>query len=223
MRCTRCNRPAVPQAVGRTPEGDLVFGWCLACLEATGCREIVAARPVRRASTALVLQEPRAPRLLLKTLSRARVASDRRTGRAGTADPRRRVIVVVAWGLWLWGLTLVAAGVVLRSLRGPNPPRSVGPGNPVLLIGGGAATALVALFLLATAFGNARPPARPRAAAAGLLRLTQLAALLGVLALLATVLLRRDRRPVPYLVLTVTAALALAARLGHLMVRRPTP
>ena len=37
MRCTRCDRIAIPQVVARTPENLLVFGWCLACLAEERC------------------------------------------------------------------------------------------------------------------------------------------------------------------------------------------
>jgi len=38
MRCTRCDRIIFQQGVGRTPGGQLVFGWCPACLAECGCR-----------------------------------------------------------------------------------------------------------------------------------------------------------------------------------------
>ncbi len=57
MRCTRCDRLAIPQAVGLSREGLVVFGWCLDCLEETGCTEIEA--------VATRENPPSDPRLLL--------------------------------------------------------------------------------------------------------------------------------------------------------------
>lgn len=37
MRCTRCDGLAVPQAVGISEDGRVVFGWCLECLADTHC------------------------------------------------------------------------------------------------------------------------------------------------------------------------------------------
>ena len=38
MRCTRCDAIIYRQGVGRTPSGQLVFGWCPGCLAECGCR-----------------------------------------------------------------------------------------------------------------------------------------------------------------------------------------
>ena len=37
LRCTRCGGIALPATVGRTPDGALVFGWCLGCMAEVGC------------------------------------------------------------------------------------------------------------------------------------------------------------------------------------------
>lgn len=60
MRCARCDRIAVPQAVGRTAGGRVVFGWCLDCLEEEGCTDVVIARPgqLRRVRPHLVAPRP---------------------------------------------------------------------------------------------------------------------------------------------------------------------
>ena len=143
MRCTRCDRLAIPQAVGVTDDDVVVFGWCLACLEEAGCRQIEAAARARRRSTRLVLtaaRRPRKPRAqdgLPK--SHAQVVPDR--GHA--AEARRRMVAVIVAALSIWGLLLMGAGLFLfgRQARGPVSP--TGNGTPALLFGGGGATVLI--------------------------------------------------------------------------------
>lgn len=145
MRCTRCDRPAVPQATGLTADGRCVFGWCVVCLEQTGCRDIVVARPRGRHPQRLSLRSG-------PGLDRFRAAAGR-TGRLGTADDRLRVIAAVAVVLALWGLALCAVGLNLRSRTDPRTASPLGNGTPALLIGGGGSTAAVGLGLWAMIAG----------------------------------------------------------------------
>ena len=104
MRCTRCDRVAVPQAVGRSRDGVLVFGWCLACLTEGDCTLVesdwspfgVARRKHRR-------REPRPPR---------------------PGADRRRLVYLIVGGMAAWTLTLMVLGLV--SLGAPTQGR-VGP------------------------------------------------------------------------------------------------
>lgn len=127
MRCTRCDRLAIPQAVGRTREGVLVFGWCLDCLEAAGCQDVAVADPVRpRRRRARLFATPRAgPRLAtVPDVSR-----------------RRRIFAVVALMLSLWGIVLMVEGLVIALRARLVSPSPLGNGSPLLIFGGGATSA----------------------------------------------------------------------------------
>lgn len=208
MRCTRCNRPAVPQAVGVTPAGVFVFGWCVVCLEESGCQQIAIARPARHPSTRLALERsiPWAARP------------------AGPPDPlgnRRRVAVSVALGLTVWGLVLLAAGLVFWALglaRATQLPSNGVPGmnvgGPVLLIGGGGSTAAVGFLLWAL---NARLNPRQSARA---LRVTQALSFLSALAILLAGIVYRAPRRDGLVVGVASAALVVSAAARWIEVRR---
>lgn len=55
MRCTRCDRIAISQSVGRTPDVELVFGWYQRRAAEADCRleELAARRFWRRISQPL--------------------------------------------------------------------------------------------------------------------------------------------------------------------------
>jgi hypothetical protein len=222
MRCARCDRPIFPQAVGQTADGKVVYGWCVACMEATGCRGIVVARPSRGRSTKLVLTEREAVRSVgsVPTLVRPDLPRPRRVGLP--ADPRRRLVAVVALGLWLWGVTLITAGLFLRWLRGPSQPRTMGRGNPDVLVLGGATTVVIALFLVVTLFALAATPRPERLRSQWVGRLAQSVALLAMVGLLATALTPQNRQAAPFVALSLTVAVALAVALGtRRMSQRP--
>jgi len=104
MRCTRCDRVAVPQAVGRSRDGSLVFGWCRACLAEGGCS---------------LVESDWAPFGNARRKHRRR---DPRPLRPG-AD-RRRLVYFIVGGMAAWTLTLMVLGLV--SLGAPAQGR-VGP------------------------------------------------------------------------------------------------
>lgn len=101
MRCARCDRIAVPQALGRTLGGHLVFGWCLDCLEEEGCIEISVARPKLLRRVRPHLGPPQGPEAA-----------------------RRMAQAMMAGMLALWGLTFLVLGVIRLAL--PATPA----GNP---------------------------------------------------------------------------------------------
>ena len=144
MRCARCDRPAVPQALGVSSQGQVVFGWCVACLRETGCREIsVTPRDVRRRTSRLDLSERRESR---------RPSPTREARRIDSMENRLRLLRLVARVLALWGLMIGLVGVSLffrRPLQPLPPASTLGNGTPALLIGGGGTTALVGLSLWA--------------------------------------------------------------------------
>lgn len=133
MRCTRCDRPAVPQAIGRTPEGTLVFGWCLDCLTATGCIDIEVSRPVPQRAV-----EMRGCPIHEDSIVRAR----RRA--AGTA--------LILFSVWPLLLGATGAWIVLRRANGQSNP--FGNGTPMFFFGGAAASALVLAILGLAIFGG---------------------------------------------------------------------
>ena len=142
MRCSRCDQPVVPQAMGRTPEGRIVFGWCLNCLEDGGCVEVEVARTRRRPTTRLVLRErDKRPWLGSGAQFRGRRAvSHERLG------PVRQLLKGVAAIMTIWGCLLLGSGLVLaRPLEmGLNPAeRSI----PHLIFAGGGTAALAGAIL----------------------------------------------------------------------------
>ncbi|HEX8200868.1 MAG TPA: hypothetical protein VF590_10290 [Isosphaeraceae bacterium] len=97
MRCTRCDRIAVPQAVGLTREGQVVFGWCLTCLAEQGCTlvEIPGAGPFARRG---------------RRGRRVR----RRARRVPRTRSRRLALVLVAAVMAAWAAVLMVVGAGLR-------------------------------------------------------------------------------------------------------------
>ena len=149
MRCARCDRLAVPQAVGYTAGGHVVFGWCLACLEETGCRDVEVARPSSRPSTRLVLTAPRRRRALDRP-----APADPGPRRFDPLDDRRRVVAAVALVLSLWGVAVFLVGLSLAARESADPARPAGSGTPAFLIGGGGTTAAVGFTLWALIYGR---------------------------------------------------------------------
>ena len=124
MRCARCDRIAVPQSVGRTPGGLVVFGWCLDCMEESHCEAVVVAGTRR---------------WRLKTARRQRRPCPRET------DPRRKLLSRVALGLVIWGSLCILTACTLLGLGYPRQASPLGNGTPALLLVGGTATGLIGL------------------------------------------------------------------------------
>jgi hypothetical protein len=135
MRCTRCDDLAVPQAVGISPDGRVVFGWCLQCLADQNCRlvETASGGPFDFALVLSSRKQEEAGPLVVSAPARP-------------IDQSRRIVAVVAFLFVCWGLILMAAGL----LSGPEPSGSspLGNGTAMLLGTGGAATALLGLALI---------------------------------------------------------------------------
>ena len=112
MRCTRCDRPAVPQAIGVTPAGLFVFGWCVPCLDATGLPADRGRRAVARVPTRLILE------------SSISWTSLRTRRRPDPLSDRRRLAGAVSLVLSLWGLLLFSVGLSLRFRLAPAGPRA---------------------------------------------------------------------------------------------------
>lgn len=153
MRCTRCDQLAIPQALGRTPEGRLVFGWCLTCLADVGCQEIEIADPPRL-------------RPLISLLATSSAAQSSRVVRliepssVTVGNPRRKVLAVIAVALALWGVVLLVGGLVAQSRPMPISPSPMGNGSPALLLVGGAIMTIFGalLWLLTPGRAALSPP-----------------------------------------------------------------
>jgi hypothetical protein len=138
MRCSRCDRPAIPQAVGHTPEGLIVFGWCLHCLEETGCTEIEVAEtrlnnPESSSSPDRLERSGEAERLLLQ---------------------RRRGAALVAGLMGIWSVVLLTAGGWFGLRRTAGPASPFGNGMPIFFLGGGAAVGIVSLGMTFALYGE---------------------------------------------------------------------
>src|SRR4051812_34681561 len=110
MRCARCDRLAVPQAVGRTTDGLVVFGWCLSCLAETGCRDVMVAGHDLPGPLSF-RRLPPSPR---RSEDRPVASKEERARPHPRADPiaeRRKLLAAVALILALWGAVLVVAGL----------------------------------------------------------------------------------------------------------------
>jgi len=125
MRCTRCDRLAVPQALGTTPDGRLVFGWCLDCLTETNCTGIQPADDARGIGLDHGLR-PLAP------------VPDR----GDSVPDRRQAARLVVGLLGGWALVLSTTGVFLIGRARPAGPSPLGNGTPIFLLAGGASSAV---------------------------------------------------------------------------------
>ncbi len=207
MRCTRCDRWALPQTVGRTPDDVLVFGWCPDCVREAGCTEVDLAMRLRASHLPSLQELERAARPAPPASDR-----DRQTHREG----RARMISLVTVVLAAWGALLLSAGawLFLRPAEGPASP--FGNGTPLLLVVGGAATMTTALALGITAFGHVLVRSRRT------LRSVRWAAFLFAMAVLVAGILDHVQPRDPYLVLTVALALTVAG-FAHSLERRRNP
>ena len=152
MRCTRCDRIAVPQAVGRLPDGRIAFGWCLACLIEADC-QLVDGPHGRRTGRRFGARRP-------DFRSRAGPIPDPIPGFDPEASGRRRLVVGIAAALGAWAAILIGLG--LARLSAPGSPGPLGGGSAAILIIGGGLMALTGLWLGVSAPGRACRPPAPR-------------------------------------------------------------
>jgi hypothetical protein len=124
MRCTRCDGIAVPQTLGRLPDGRLAFGLCLRCLMAEGADQIEIAPRGRHAARRLMAAAP-----------------------TRRADPRLRGVRALAGLLAAWGLALAVVGASSGGSHPGAPPSPFGNGTPALLLVGALAMAGMGLGL----------------------------------------------------------------------------
>ena len=181
MRCTRCDRIAVPQAIGRTADDLIVFGWCLDCLAEEGCT---------------LIETDWAPFGLAPRRSRRRRARPA----AQPANPSRRLAYFLVGGMAAWTLTLMVLGLV--SLCAPTGPE-VGP------LSRGFGQRLITAGLLAGATGLALWAATLDRGLAT--RALQAASALVALALVAYLVLRHNRRRDPWIAGMVAVALGVSS------------
>ncbi len=149
MRCTRCNRPAIPQAVGTSAEGELIYGWCVPCLEQVVCLEIEIARPVRGRGFRLDLRDSPSRRRRRRRLAR-KLRTRLRRSRNAIVEDRIQIIGAIGLLLAFWGVSLALVGLSLLWRRAPDAATAASPlgnGTPALMLGGGGSTIIVGLFL----------------------------------------------------------------------------
>jgi hypothetical protein len=141
MRCTRCDRIAVPQAVGLTREGLVVFGWCLTCLAEEGC---------------VLVEIPGDGPFALRGSRRRGRRTPRWRGswRGLPARPRRLALVMVATFMAGWAALLTAFGAMLLAFP-LLPARRL---SPPTLLGGGGLMAATSLSLWLAALDRRRVP-----------------------------------------------------------------
>jgi hypothetical protein len=147
VRCTRCDRILIRQAVGTTPRGVVVFGWCEDCLAETQCRLVEMsgssfeelADPCTRVFRTGPALRPKAAAKMKTTASRPR----------SNPDPSRRLMISgIAGMLGLWALLLIAVGFVRLPRATPANPMANGWAS--LLLVSGAAMAVMSLVLWST-------------------------------------------------------------------------
>lgn len=187
MRCTRCDRIAVPQMLARAPDGRLVFGWCAACLEDQGCE------PVGTEAAVLVLsaREPLPRRL--RRLGRA--SRPRRSRPLAPSASRRLAAVGLAGLMAAWALILAFLGG-LRLL-------GAGDARGRMLLFGGGLMALTSLIVWVGVLG--------RLTGAGvILKVVQVAATIVGFGTLAWGIFRNEPRNAPWIVGIALGAIGIA-------------
>jgi len=189
MRCTRCGRLAIPQAVGRARDGSVVFGWCLACLAEEDCT-LVEETDISFGKV------PRKGRRLRRPRSR-------RTGVVRPGAGRRKVVYYVVGGMVAWTLTLMVLGLVSLSAPVDGAAGLDNRGVGQLLIVGGLVMGVTGLAVWAATLD--RSYARrlgPRAVQSSSAILAALTLVWGIV--------RHDARRDPWVVGTVAVALGVS-------------
>ena len=150
MRCTRCDRPVLPQAVGLSSRGKVIFGWCVGCLEEAGCVEIAVSQGSRSWKKASSRLDLKAGRLLPPVPSKISKHDE-------LVEIRLRALGTFALVLAVWGLVIGSFGASMFA-RSPlltsPPPSPMGNGSPSLLMAGGGATTLIGFSLWAWTAGR---------------------------------------------------------------------
>ena len=210
MRCARCDQPVVPQAVGWTLEGRIVFGWCLHCLTDNECLEVEIATPRRRTTTQLVLRERR-KRSWLESGPGSR---GRRATPHNLPSPARQLLRGAGAIIGIWGGILLISGLVLSSRPSEMVLTAVERSIPHVMIAGGGTIAIAGalLWTIATHFWN-RSQRWLRGTQAFFFGAALLTLGLGV----ATHEPRRD----PWIVAAATVALIISALARWVEVRTP--
>lgn len=211
MRCARCNGLTVPQAIGYTPEGHVVFGWCVSCLEESGCLDIKVARTDRLVASRPLASETRASKARPRATARPR-RKETEPNRDG--DDRGKVVSAVALVLALWGLALLSVGLVLGSRPTPRPASPLGNGSPPLFIAGGSAVAAVGLGLWFVVSGRTWLGTRLG------LKAVQAVSFLAALTVIGAGIFIHSPRRVAFVVAFATLALAVSVTARWLELRR---
>ena len=214
MRCSRCDRPAVPQAVGTSSGGIVVFGWCVSCLEEMGCDNIMVSERAKMIPQPSMRLDLNAGRYRPKTL----VVSETDAAKEMIQD-RLKILGAVALVLALWGLAIGSMGLGMLA-RTPMlthaPPSPLGNGTPALLIGGGCTTAAVGLSLWAWTAGRCWFISPER------LRRTRYGALVAACLVLVAGVIQHSSRHDPFIILAASLALGVSVAAHWLESRQST-
>ena len=195
MRCSECDGLAVPQAIGRLPDGRLAFGYCLRCLERAGATGMIVSSAGSRKRRGRMRQAAERARK-----EHPAVAS-RRGVQWRVPVQRRQLLLGVSGMMLAWGLSLGSIAVLLP-LQG-NAGRGIPGLRAILLVASGLA-GLVGLSLLLVAL---EPGRRTIRALFGI----QVVASLTALGVLVGGIVAHDPRRDVLIIAIVTAALATAA------------
>ncbi len=202
MRCSRCDRPAIPQAVGTSSGGVVVFGWCLSCLEETDCDDIMVSERANTIHKPLMRLDLNAGRYRPKI----RVVSASEAVKQMTQS-RLKIVGAIALVLAFWGLVVGSMGLSMLA-RTPvlpdAPPSPMGNGTPALLIGGGCTTMLVGLSLWAWTAGRGWFVSTQR------LKRTRLGALAAACVILAAGVIQHSSKRDPFIILAASIALGVS-------------
>lgn len=187
MRCTRCDRPAVPQALARDPQGRLVFGWCQECLEWEDCTQIRIAVPVKRR------------RRLWSGPVRLSLTEDR-----ARPEPRARALKALAAGLAGWSLILLSLGLSRTVDDQGRLREGIGPGVPWFFFVASLALGVTSLGVFVA------PHEGDRRRRIGLRLICVIGAVLGVASLLGGVVWHHPRRD-PWIAMVAIGSMSAAA------------
>jgi hypothetical protein len=157
MRCTRCDRIAVPQALGRDPSGDLIFGWCVDCLKAAHCTEIEIRSARSRDSFDRLMARPIKERVPSIPLVPEVDEGPIMPGTPGHAllRKRRRYALLIAGALGLWGMSFLFVALCWILLASGTEDGQAASRRAMFLGLGGGSLIAVAGFLAIAALESA--------------------------------------------------------------------
>lgn len=172
MRCTRCDRIALPQVLARAPDGRLVFGWCPACLASESC--------------VVIDEEPAPLQIHPREPAGRRVRRIVRRTRRAMRQPRSQEATRRLAGVGIAGL--MAAWALILAFVGGWKWIGAGDGRGLMLLTGSGTMALVSLLVWVAVIGSIDAPSV-------VLKVVQVAATVIAAGLLAVAISRGGANP----------------------------